>query len=74
MVKPGGKLVYATCSILPGENQNQVAAFLAAQPPGLWTLEEEITLHPSAQTGDGFYAARLVRTQDAPSPPVQSEK
>jgi hypothetical protein len=37
-------------------------------------LEEEITLHPSAQTGDGFYAARLVRTQDAPSPPVQSEK
>jgi 16S rRNA (cytosine967-C5)-methyltransferase len=27
IVKPGGKLVYATCSILPSENQEQVALF-----------------------------------------------
>jgi 16S rRNA (cytosine967-C5)-methyltransferase len=60
MVKPGGKLVYATCSILPGENNRQVAAFLAANP-NTWTLEEELTLLPDNNTGDGFYAARLVR-------------
>jgi 16S rRNA (cytosine967-C5)-methyltransferase len=31
-VKPGGRLVYVTCSVLPEENQDQVAAFLAARP------------------------------------------
>jgi len=31
-VKPGGRLVYVTCSILPEENTDQVAAFLAANP------------------------------------------
>jgi 16S rRNA (cytosine967-C5)-methyltransferase len=60
MVKPGGKLVYATCSILPGENNRQVATFLAANPDA-WTLEEELTLLPDNNTGDGFYAARLAR-------------
>lgn len=32
MVKPGGRLIYATCSLLPEENQNQVDAFLAKNP------------------------------------------
>ena len=32
LVKPGGRLIYATCSILPSENQDRVAAFLARQP------------------------------------------
>ena len=31
-VKPGGRLVYVTCSLLPDENADQVAAFLAGQP------------------------------------------
>ena len=31
MVKPGGKMVYATCSILPSENQNQVQTFLTSE-------------------------------------------
>jgi 16S rRNA (cytosine967-C5)-methyltransferase len=32
LVKPGGRLLYATCSVLPEENEDQVAAFLAANP------------------------------------------
>ncbi|MDF2764984.1 MAG: putative tRNA and rRNA cytosine-C5-methylase [Rhodospirillales bacterium] len=32
LVKPGGRLVYATCSLLPEENEAQVAAFLGAHP------------------------------------------
>ena len=32
LVRPGGRLVYATCSLLPQENEEQVAAFLAAHP------------------------------------------
>jgi 16S rRNA (cytosine967-C5)-methyltransferase len=32
LVKPGGRLVYITCSVLPSENRDQVEAFLARQP------------------------------------------
>ena len=39
MVKEGGTLVYATCSILPSENEKQVAGFLEANPQ--FKLEEE---------------------------------
>jgi len=55
MLKPNGKMVYATCSILPSENQNQVMNFLQ-QNPG-FELEEEKFLFPDQQ--DGFYMARL---------------
>ena len=57
MVKKGGKMVYATCSILPIENQNQVQAFLQAHPE--WKLEQELILRPDHEGFDGFYAARL---------------
>ena len=32
LVKPGGRLVYVTCSLLPEENGERIAAFLAANP------------------------------------------
>jgi len=32
LLRPGGRLVYATCSLLPAENREQIAAFLAAHP------------------------------------------
>ncbi len=64
MVKPGGKLVYATCSVLPGENQHQVAAFLK-EHGAEWTLEEERTWTPNKNGFDGFYAARLARKAKA---------
>ncbi len=56
-VKQGGNLVYATCSILQCENQDQVAAFVKRHG---WTLEDEIFLTPLTG-GDGFYGAKLRR-------------
>jgi 16S rRNA (cytosine967-C5)-methyltransferase len=59
-VKPGGKLVYATCSILPDENERQVQAFLK-EHGATWTLEQELHLRPDREGFDGFYGARLKR-------------
>ena len=58
MVKIGGKIVYATCSILPSENTLQVQKFLQSNEN--FQLEEEKIVLPS-QGFDGFYMARLVR-------------
>jgi len=58
MVKAGGKLVYATCSILPSENMDQVFKFLEKNPE--FTLEEQREIWPS-EGFDGFFMARMVR-------------
>ena len=59
MTKVGGKMVYATCSVLPSENEKQVAKFLKENDG--WKLEKEIHLRADKQGYDGFYAARLLR-------------
>jgi 16S rRNA (cytosine967-C5)-methyltransferase len=59
MVRPGGVLGYATCSLLERENGGQVRRFLQRQPA--WTLERDLRLTP-LQGGDGFYVAILRRT------------
>ncbi len=59
MLKKGGKMVYATCSILPSENQEQVQRFLEEHGEG-FALEEERSISPE-EGYDGFYMARLVR-------------
>ena len=59
MVKPGGKLVYATCSILPSENQEQVKAFLKKHPEFEFVKENKVS--PADSGFDGFYMALLQR-------------
>ncbi len=62
LVKPGGTLVYATCSLLPRENEKQVEAFLAGPTGPEWTVIDKISILPDKGSGDGFFAAKLVRT------------
>ncbi len=63
MLAGGGKLVFSTCTFEEGENEGQIAAFLARHPE--FTLEEEHLLYPHEVRGEGHYAA-LLRLQDAP--------
>jgi 16S rRNA (cytosine967-C5)-methyltransferase len=58
LLKPGGELVYATCSILPSENEKQVESFLSRHD-SQWSLLEEKKFSPGHHGFDGFYAARL---------------
>ena len=58
MLKSGGVLVYATCSILPIENDKQIDAFLGSNKQ--FQLEKKQTIYPS-QGGDGYFMARLIK-------------
>ncbi len=59
MVKPGGKLVYATCSILPSENQEQVKKFLASENGKNFTFIKDNKILSHESGFDGFYMALL---------------
>ena len=59
IIKIGGQLVYATCSILPSENEVQVQKFLAENPN--FKFIEERKVSPAIDGFDGFYMARLER-------------
>ncbi|MHA7129572.1 RsmB/NOP family class I SAM-dependent RNA methyltransferase [Algoriphagus namhaensis] len=61
MLKPGGQMVYATCSILPSENQEQVAKFLASEAGKDFELIEDQKVLSQDSGFDGFYIARLQR-------------
>ncbi len=63
MVRPDGKMVYATCSILPEENDQQVEAFLASPEGQNFTLVNERHVYPSESGFDGFYIALLTKAQ-----------
>lgn len=58
MLKPGGKMVYATCSILPSENREQIENFLK-ENSSTFELIEDRTVSPSDFGFDGFYIAVL---------------
>jgi len=59
MLKKGGKMVYATCSILPSENNEQVRNFLIENAEKYELLEEK-QIWPS-DGYDGFYMARILK-------------
>ena len=59
MVKEGGQLVYATCSVLPSENTQQVKTFLASEAGSDFTLTKEHKIFASESGFDGFYIALL---------------
>jgi 16S rRNA (cytosine967-C5)-methyltransferase len=72
-VKPGGRLIYVTCSLLAEENEDRVAAFVAAHPDFAvepialsgaehWrTAAGFLRLTPRTASTDGFFVAALVR-------------
>ena len=69
-VKIGGKLVYATCSLLEDENENQIEAFLARHDNfKLLPIDENLgigspymRLTPLRNKTDGFFTAVMERT------------
>ncbi len=68
LLKPGGILLYATCSVLRDENERQISAFLHAHPDGqeepfeaAWGITAEVgrQILPGQDDMDGFFYARL---------------
>lgn len=87
-VAPGGRLVYATCSILRVENEDQVDAFLAAHPDfevlsasevlgdrvtGLDLTGPYLKLRTDIHGTDGFFAAVFQRKTTATPPKADAE-
>ena len=76
LVRKGGRLIYATCSLLNEENDQQIAAFLVRHPDfsvvplaRAWPLETKppcpgdfLSLTPARHGSDGFFAAVLERS------------
>ena len=62
LVKPGGILVYVTCSILPEENGEQISQFMESEIGKMFELKEERNIWASESGFDGFYMAKLQRS------------
>ena len=58
-LRPGGAMIYSTCSVLRAENHDVVAKLLASYPNATLESEEQRLINENA---DGFYAARILKT------------
>jgi 16S rRNA (cytosine967-C5)-methyltransferase len=58
MLRPGGLMVYATCSMMDSENIQQIETFLK-NTDKKWKLMDQINIDPDQNEGDGFFAALL---------------
>ncbi|MAN28873.1 MULTISPECIES: RsmB/NOP family class I SAM-dependent RNA methyltransferase [Mesonia] len=63
IMKDDGKMVYATCSILPSENQKQVQAFLQREAGKDFKLVKEKIVLANESGYDGFYMAQLEKSK-----------
>lgn len=61
MLKPNGVMVYATCSLLPSENQVQIEKFLSSEAGKNFEKVAEQTFLPSTHLSDGFFMCKLRR-------------
>jgi 16S rRNA (cytosine967-C5)-methyltransferase len=83
LVKPGGRLIYATCSVFVEEDENQVTSFLAANDqfkaipiPTVWAENATtpcpvpgpwLRLSPLSHGTDGFFCAVMEKNADVPA-------
>ena len=58
-VKPGGTLLYSTCTIHKGENEDNIAWLVQRYPE--FSMVEQCQMFPGEVGNDGFYLARLVK-------------
>jgi 16S rRNA (cytosine967-C5)-methyltransferase len=63
LLKVNGIMVYATCSLLPSENENVVNKFLRSEEGKNFEKLDEKTLYPSIHETDGFYMCKLKKKQ-----------
>jgi 16S rRNA (cytosine967-C5)-methyltransferase len=74
IVKPGGKMVYATCSILPSENQEQIGRFLTTDIGKEFKFIKDQKILASESGFDGFYMALLERKEEVKPKEIKEVK
>lgn len=67
MVRPGGRLVYSTCTFNREENEETIARFLERRPD--FELRQSLRLYPHRVRGEGHYAALLIRKDGSSADP-----